>query len=147
MAAISLTLSQHGLDHGILLAHGIQSRLVLEPHHGAVAALPPGNSAVHICTRAFVQGDLGHVLAHNIPELLMVILEEDDGTSGLDIVCGRTPSYGELDNFLDSGIGDGGFFGEGVDGPTGLGKVEKSLYLAHFGCVCGREQVRCERGR
>jgi len=67
----------------------------------------------------------------NIPKFDVVVLEQDHSSSGLDIVGGWSPCHGEFDNFLDLGVGDGGFGSKSIDGAASLDNVEESVGSTH----------------
>ena len=50
----------------------------------------------------------------NIPELLVLVLEQQDDACGLRVEGGGGVQDGLVDDVLDAGVGDGGGGGEGV---------------------------------
>lgn len=58
---------------------------------------------------------LASVLVGHVPQLFVVLVQQDDGTGGLDMERARSMEKGVLDELDNADIGNGGIFPE-VDG-------------------------------
>ena len=67
------------------------------------------------------------MLLHNVPELVVTVLEQHDRTRGLDIIGRGRPFDGVADDLFDLGVWDGGGGGEGVDGAAVLDSLEEGV--------------------
>ena len=81
-----------------------------------------------------VLGDNGFEgIADDVPELVVLVFEQEDETGGLGVEGGGDV-FDELgDDFLDAVVGDGGGFGEGVDAAAVGDGVEEGCGGCH-GC-------------
>ena len=81
-----------------------------------------------LCVIELVLGQLLLVHLHsNIPHLGVRFLKQHDHTTGLRVEATGRVEHGLLDEFLDAGVGDGGFVGELVDGAAGLDGLEEGV--------------------
>jgi hypothetical protein len=92
-----------------------------------------------------VLGDNGFEgIADNVPELVVLVFEQEDEAGGLGVEGGGDV-FDELgDDFLDAVVGDWGGFGEGVDAAAVGDGVEEVHVGGHW---CGGLLVvagRCE---
>jgi len=69
---------------------------------------------------------LQHLLGE-VPQLVMFLLHQQNGSGALGVEGGRAVENDLLDNLLDLLIRDGGLLLEGVDGPAALDDLEELL--------------------
>lgn len=71
-------------------------------------------------------------LLGDLPQLLMLALEQQKDAGGLGVEGGRGMKDGFLDDFLDTGVRDGRLLLQGVVGAARLDNVEESLSGRHL---------------
>lgn len=64
-------------------------------------------------------------IAHDVPELVVLVLQEEDQACGLGVEGGGDVLDEVGDDLLDAGVGDRGVLVEGVDAAAVSGGVEK----------------------
>lgn len=107
-------------EGGLRLDGSVDNGLVLEESNGAVASLV---RAVELALEGLLElgGEVGLVgLPESIPELDVLLAEDDDSTRGLGVVRRGDMGDGTLDNLLNLGVRDGGLVAEGVLRATDL---------------------------
>jgi len=73
---------------------------------------------------------LGMVMDH-VPELVVVLVQQDDRAGGLDGESGGTVEDGMLDDLFDAGVGDGGLLLDVDVGTAEESSVEEGGYGGH----------------
>lgn len=80
---------------------------------------------------------LGHLgledLLDKLPELLVLLVQEDNKACGLRVERRRNVLDGLGDELLDTLIGDGDLVGQGVDGAAVAHSIEERHVVGHFG--------------
>lgn len=71
-----------------------------------------------------------------VPQLLVLLAEEDDDTVGLGVEGGGGVEGGLVDDLLDALLGDGELLVKGVDGAAGLGQLEEGVGVVLRGRHC-----------
>lgn len=72
-------------------------------------------------------------VAHDVPELVVLVFQEEDQACGLGVEGGWDVLDEVGDDLLDAGIGDGGVLVEGVDAAAVGGGVEEGHGGGHVG--------------
>jgi hypothetical protein len=89
-------------------------------------------------------------IADNVPELVVLVLEQEHETSGLGVERGGDVLDELRDDLLDAGVGDGRVLVEGVDAAAvgdGLEEVGGGSHgVLLSGSGGGGECARCEEG-
>lgn len=75
---------------------------------------------------SFWQGGLDEFI-RSIPELLVLVLEENDCARGLHVESTGNVLDGLGDDLLNARVGDGGGVGDGVDGAAGNESGEEGV--------------------
>ena len=92
-------------------------------------------------------------IADNVPELVVLVLEQEHEASGLGVEGGGDVLDELGDNLLNAGVGDGGVLVEGVDAAAVGNGLEEAGSGSHCGGgvvssgCCGGECSRCEDGQ
>lgn len=110
--------------------------IAIDSTHRAVCCLEAQNADVALLED--VGGDNGlESLAHKVPELVVVILEEDDETSRLRVEGRRNMGDGSFNDLLDTLVLDWARLVQGVDrAAADNGLVEWDGGESHFGGRC-----------
>lgn len=77
----------------------------------------------------------------DLPELIMLVLEQQNDSVALTVEGGRDMEKGFGDDFLDLLVVDGGLLLERVNGSTALDDVEE-LFGRHGSCCCMERRSR-----
>jgi len=88
-------------------------------------------------------------IADNVPELVVLVLEQEHEAGGLGVERGRNVLDELGDDLLNAGIRDGRVLVEGVDAAAvgdGLEEVGGGSHGVLSGCGGGGECARCEEG-
>lgn len=127
---------------GELVLHCLNNLIVVKEEDGAGSTLEHG----HLVARRLPAGfgnDGFEDVGGNVPELVVLGAEEDDGAVGLGVEGGRSVQGGLVDEFLDALGGDGEVLAEGVESAAGLGHLKEDVgreFGGHFsgfvGCFC-----------
>lgn len=89
---------------------------------------------------------LGHLrlqhLLDKLPELLVLVVEQDHDARGLRVEAAGHVEHAVLDNLLDAGVGNGDLVGDLVNGSAVLAGLEEVHGRGHS-CFSGTAAERC----
>lgn len=104
----------------------------------AVASSEPGDAIARVLPLVFRHMHLEDI-AHHVPELVVVVLEEHDETSRLGIERAGGVLDRGLDDGFDAVVGDGSLLVQGINASSKLGGFEEFVCVeAHFRSGCGK---------
>ena len=120
--------------------------------YGSVASAEAGNAVASVLPLGLGDDSLQDI-ADNVPELVVLVLEQENEASGLRVEGGRNVLDELGDDLLNAGVGDGGVLVEGVDAAAVGNGLEEAGSGSHCGGgvvssgCCGGECSRCEEGQ
>lgn len=92
----------------------------------SVSSAKPRNSGRKRLINSFRQGALDELI-RSIPELLVLVLEENDCARGLHVESTGNVLDGLGDDLLNARVGDGGGVRDAIDGAAGNERVEEGV--------------------
>ena len=123
------------LDEGELVLERARVLRVLEEEHRAVRVAEAGQAGLGARFELFGRRDGLDHFGHQVPELVVFVLEQEDEAGRVGAECGGGFFEGGLEDLLDLLVGDGGLGGEGVVGATFFDELEE-LELVGLACHC-----------
>ena len=124
------------LGEGVLVLQLARVLRVLEVEDGAVGVAEAVEALLRVAVELFGWGHGPDDFDDGVPELVVLVLEEEDDAGGVGAERGRGFIKGCLEDLLDAGVWDGGFGCKGVVCSAGLDGLNEGSGAFGLGRHC-----------